>query len=141
MFLKVFPAPENLVQFEADARFKVLIGSNEGETILSTNNKMEPFNNLKVRKALAHAINRKAIIDGAMFGYGTPIGTHFAPHHPAYVDLTSQSQYDPELSKKLLSEAGFPDGFTTTFGNCLRLLTLERVVRLLLLSSGMLALM
>ena len=111
---KSFPAPENLVQFEADARFKVLIGSNEGETILSTNNKMEPFNNLKVRKALAHAINRKAIIDGAMFGYGTPIGTHFAPHHPAYVDLTSQSQYDPELSKKLLSEAGFPDGFTTT---------------------------
>ena len=111
---KSFPAPENLVQFEADSRFKVLIGSNEGETILSTNNKMEPFNNLKVRKALAHAINRKAIIDGAMFGYGTPIGTHFAPHHPAYVDLTSQSRYDPELSKKLLSEAGFPDGFTTT---------------------------
>ena len=74
---------------------------------------MEPFNILKVRKALAHAIDRKAIIDGAMFGYGTPIGTHFAPHHPA-VDLTSQSQYDPELSKKLLSEAGFPDGFTTT---------------------------
>ena len=111
---KSFPAPENLVQFEADSRFKVLIGSNEGETILSTNNKMEPFNNLKVRKALAHAIDRKAIIDGAMFGYGTPIGTHFAPHHPAYVDLTGQSQYDPELSKKLLSEAGFPDGFTTT---------------------------
>ena len=49
-----------------------------------------------------------------MFGYGTPIGTHFAPHHPAYVDLTGQSNYDPELSKKLLAEAGFPDGFTTT---------------------------
>ena len=110
---KSFPAPENLVQFDADPRFNVLIGSNEGETILSTNNKMEPFDNLKVRKALAHAINRQAIIDGAMFGYGTPIGTHFAPHHPAYVDLTGQSNYDPELSKKLLAEAGFPDGFTT----------------------------
>ena len=70
---KSFPAPENLVQFDADPRFNVLIGSNEGETILSTNNKMEPFDNLKVRKALAHAINRQAIIDGAMFGYGTPI--------------------------------------------------------------------
>ena len=63
-----------------------------------------------------------------MFGYGTPIGTHFAPHHPAYVDLTGQSQYDPELSK-LLSEAGFPDGFTTTL-KLPPLLTLERVVRL-----------
>ncbi len=110
----VFPAPENLPQFEADPRFKVIIGSTEGETILSTNNKMPPFDNVKVREALAHAINRQEIIDGAMFGYGTPIGTHFAPHNPAYVDLTGLSAYDPELSKKLLAEAGFPDGFTTT---------------------------
>ena len=70
--------------------------------------------NPKVREAISHAINRQAIIDGAMFGYGTPIGTHFAPHNPDYVDLTGMSQYDPELSKKLLEEAGFPDGFETT---------------------------
>ena len=110
----VFPAPENLPQFEADPRFKLLIGSTEGETILSTNNKQPPFDNVKVRKALAHAIDRQAIIDGAMFGYGTPIGTHFAPHHPAYVDLTANSNYDPTLAKSLLAEAGFADGFTTT---------------------------
>jgi len=109
-----FPAPENLPQFEADPRFNVLVGSTEGETILSTNNKMPPFDNVKVREALAHAIDRQAIIDGAMFGYGTPIGTHFAPHNPAYVDLKVNSNYDPELAKKLLAEAGFPDGFTTT---------------------------
>uniref|UniRef100_UPI003D0E796C ABC transporter substrate-binding protein n=1 Tax=Roseibium sp. TaxID=1936156 RepID=UPI003D0E796C len=110
----LFPAPENLPQFEADPRFQVLVGSTEGETILSTNNKMPPLDNVKVREAIAHAIDRQAIIDGAMFGYGTPIGTHFAPHNPDYVDLTGNSQYDPELSKKLLAEAGFPDGFKTT---------------------------
>ena len=109
-----FPAPENLPQFEADPRFQVLVGSTEGETILSTNNKMPPFDNVKVREALAHAIDRQAIVDGAMFGYGTPIGTHFAPHNPAYVDLTGSSAYDPELAKKLLAEAGFADGFETT---------------------------
>ena len=109
-----FPAPENLPQFEADARFQVLEGSTEGETILSTNNKMPPLDNVKVRKAIAHAIDRQAIIDGAMFGYGTPIGTHFAPHHPDYVDLTGNSEHDPELAKKLLTEAGFPNGFETT---------------------------
>ena len=109
-----FPAPENLPQFEADPRFQVLVGSTEGETILSTNNKMPPFDNVKVRKALAHAIDRQSIIDGAMFGYGTPIGTHFAPHNPAYVDLTGMSTYDPEKAKALLAEAGFPDGFETT---------------------------
>ncbi|MDC0135887.1 ABC transporter substrate-binding protein [Sulfitobacter sp.] len=109
-----FPAPENLPQFEADPRFQVLVGSTEGETILSTNNKMPPFDNVKVREALAHAIDRQAIIDGAMFGYGTPIGTHFAPHNPAYVDLTAMSSYDPEKAKTLLAEAGFADGFETT---------------------------
>jgi peptide/nickel transport system substrate-binding protein len=109
-----FPAPENLPQFEADPRFQVLVGSTEGETILSTNNKQPPFDNIKVREALAHAIDRQAIIDGAMFGYGTPIGTHFAPHHPAYVDLTGQSAHDPDKARALLAEAGFPDGFETT---------------------------
>ncbi|WP_411351686.1 ABC transporter substrate-binding protein [Leisingera aquaemixtae] len=109
-----FPAPENLPQFEADPRFQVLVGSTEGETILSTNNKQPPFDDIRVRQAVAHAIDRQAIIDGAMFGYGTPIGTHFAPHHPAYKDLTGMSAHDPEQAKALLAEAGFPEGFETT---------------------------
>ena len=109
-----FPAPENIPQFEADPRFQVLIGSTEGETILSINNKQAPFDNVKVRQAVAHAIDRQAIIDGAMFGYGTPIGTHFAPHNPDYVDLTEMSGHDPEKAKALLAEAGFEDGFETT---------------------------
>jgi ABC-type dipeptide transport system, periplasmic component len=105
----VFPAPENLDQFKSDPRFAVIVGTTEGETIMAMNNKKAPLDNLKVRQAIGHAIDRQAIIDGAMFGYGTPIGTHFAPHHPAYVDLTGQSAYDPELSKKLLAEAGVSD--------------------------------
>ena len=113
-YFNQFPAPENLPQFEADPRFQVLVGSTEGETILAINNKMPPFDSLLVREAVAHAIDRQAIIDGAMFGYGTPIGTHFAPHNPAYVDLTGQSNYDPEKSRALLAEAGFADGFETT---------------------------
>ncbi len=109
-----FPAPENLPQFEADPRFQVLVGSTEGETILAMNNKQAPFDNVTVRKAVSHAIDRQSIIDGAMFGYGTPIGTHFAPHNPAYVDLTADSAYDPEKSRALLAEAGLADGFETT---------------------------
>lgn len=109
-----FPAPENLPQFEADPRFQVLVGTTEGETILAMNNKLPPFDNIKVRQAVTHAIDRQAVIDGAMFGLGTPIGTHFAPHNPDYVDLTAQSNFDPEKSRALLAEAGFADGFTTT---------------------------
>ncbi len=101
-----YPAPETLAQFEADPRFQLLIGSTEGETILAMNNKSEKLSDPKVRQAIAHAVNRQEIIDGAMFGYGTPIGTHFAPHNPDYVDLTGQSAYDPEKAKALLAEAG-----------------------------------
>ncbi len=108
------PAPEALEQFKADSRFAVVIGTTEGETVLSTNNARPPFNDLRVRQALAHALDRQAIIDGAMFGYGTPIGSHFAPHHPAYVDLTGLYPHDLAKAKALLAEAGFADGFTAT---------------------------
>jgi len=104
-----YPAPETLAQFDADPRFQLLIGSTEGETILSINNGSGSLGDVNVRRAISHAINRREIIDGAMFGYGTPIGTHFAPHNPDYVDLTDISAYDPELSRKLLAEAGAED--------------------------------
>ena len=101
-----FPAPEALAQLEADPRFAVVIGTTEGETILAINNAVPPLDDVRVRRAISHAIDRQAIIDGAMFGYGTPIGSHFAPHHPAYVDLTGRYPHDPEKAKALLAEAG-----------------------------------
>jgi peptide/nickel transport system substrate-binding protein len=107
-------APEALAVFEGNPQFKVLVGSTEGETILATNNAKAPFDKLEVRKAMAHAINRTDIIEGATYGYGVPIGTHFAPHNPDYLDLTNTYPYDPEAAKALLAEAGFPDGFSAT---------------------------
>ena len=105
-----FPAPETLSRFEATPRFDVMVGSTEGETILSTNNARPPLDDPRVREAIAHAIDREAIIDGAMFGYGTPIGTHFAPHHPDYVDLRAEfSAHDPAQARALLEEAGATD--------------------------------
>ncbi|MCK0169074.1 ABC transporter substrate-binding protein [Jannaschia sp. S6380] len=102
-----FPAPETLSSFEADPRFSVIVGSTEGETILGINN--ANVSDPKVRQAIAHAIDRQAIVDGAMFGFGTPIGTHFAPHNPDYVDLTDRSAYDPDRARDLLAEAGATD--------------------------------
>ena len=109
-----FPTPENIPMLQSDPRFTVVIGSTEGETILSTNNAKAPFDNIKVRQAIAHGINRRAIIDGAMFGQGTPIGSHFAPHHPAYIDLTKRYAHDTAKAKALLKEAGYPNGFDAT---------------------------
>ena len=104
-----FPAPEALPQFEADPRFAVVIGTTEGETLLAINNRRQPLDDVRVRRAIGHAIDRQALIDGAMMGYGQPIGSHFSPSHPAYVDLTSRSAHDPELARRLLAEAGVGD--------------------------------
>ena len=107
-------AAEALPVFDGNPQFKVLVGTTEGETILSTNNAKAPFDNLLVRQAMAHAINRDEIIEGATYGYGAPIGSHFAPHHPYYLDLTQTYPFDPEKAKALLAEAGYPDGFSAT---------------------------
>jgi len=109
-----FPAPEALVRFRDDARFHVEIGTTEGETILAINNRRPPFDDVRVRRAIQHALDRQEIIDGAMFGLGTPIGSHFAPHHPAYVDLTGMYPHDREKAKALLAEAGLSGGFRAT---------------------------
>lgn len=103
-------APEAVAQFEADPRFQVLIGTTEGETILSMNHRRPLLQDVRVRQAIQHAIDRQAIVDGAMFGFGTPIGSHFAPHSPAYTDLTDAFPYDPEKAKALLAEAGIDTG-------------------------------
>lgn len=103
-----------VAQIKNDGRFVLAEGTTEGETILAMNNSKKPFDDIRVRRAVAHAIDRKALIDGANNGYGTPIGSHFAPHNPAYVDLTDTYPHDVAKAKALLAEAGLADGFEAT---------------------------
>ena len=99
-------APQAVKQLQADPRFVVAIGSTAGKGIMSINNKKKPFDDVRVRRALMHAVDRKAFIDGVLEGLGKPIGSHFAPTDAGYVDLTGVYPYDPERAKALLKEAG-----------------------------------
>ena len=63
-----------------------------------------------MRQAIAHAINRDELIS-AESGFGVPIGSHFAPHNKAYIDLTKTYPFDIAKAKALLAEAGYPNGF------------------------------
>jgi peptide/nickel transport system substrate-binding protein len=101
-----FAALDSLDQFKSDPRFQVLIGGQEGKVILAMNNKAKPLDDLKVRQAIAYAVDRKAELDGAFNGLGTPIGSHLTPNDPGYVDLTGLYPHDPEKAKALLKEAG-----------------------------------
>ena len=107
-------APEQASEMAKDNRFKVFAGTTTGEVIMSTNNKAKPFDNKLVRQAIAQAIDRQTVIDLVMFGYGTPIGSHWSPSTPYYKDLTGKFAYNPEKAKALLTEAGYPDGFEAT---------------------------
>ena len=104
-------SPENALILEKDVKFRVLNGYTTTKVILSTNHSRKPFSDVRVRRAMAHAIDRSALIKGAMSGYGVPIGTHMDPGNPYYIDLTSAYPYDTQKAKQLLKEAGYADGF------------------------------
>ncbi len=101
-----FGALPSIKQFQADKRFTVEIGSTAGKGIVSINNRKAPLSDVRVRRAIAHAIDRQAFIDGAQEGLGKPIGSHFAPTDAGYLDLTKTYPFDPEKAKALLREAG-----------------------------------
>jgi len=105
----VFPrvaAARSLAQFKSDPRFAVLVGGSRAKTIVSINERRKPLDDVRVRRAILAAIDRKAMIDGAVDGFGAPIGSFYTPGSLGYVDTTGINPYDPEKAKKLLTEAG-----------------------------------
>ena len=109
-----FPAPELLDTLKADPRFVVKIGTTEGKTILALNNSRKPFDDVRVRRALTHAIDRRAVVDAVENGLGSVIGSHYVPSDPGYVDLTATYPFDIAKAKALLAEAGVKPGTVLT---------------------------
>ncbi len=74
-----------------------------------------PFKDVRVREAFAHAIDLEAIKNKVMRGASTPTGLMIAPQVNGFnPKLNTPYEYDPDLSRKLLAEAGYPDGFQVT---------------------------
>jgi peptide/nickel transport system substrate-binding protein len=109
-----FGALQALKQFQGDPRFTVVVGSTAGKGIVAINNRKAPFNDVRVRRAITHAIDRQAFIDGAQEGLGRPIGSHFAPTDLGYLDLTKVTPHDPDKARALLREAGITTPLNVT---------------------------
>ena len=109
-----FAAPELMGSFSGDAQLMTKVGNTELKVVAGMNNTRKPFSDKRVRQALMMALDRKTIVDGAWSGLGTPIGSHYTPNDPGYVDTTGTLPYDPAKAKALLTEAGYPHGFTFT---------------------------
>ena len=106
--LDVFPriGTRAVPQFKSNPKFQVLIGNSQGKTILTINNKKKPLDDVRVRRAILAAIDRKAVVEGAADGYGSPIGSHYVRGLPGFIDTTGINPFNIEKAKALLAEAG-----------------------------------
>lgn len=96
---------------EDDADVALTIGSATIGRGLTVNPTMEPFDDIRVRQAVAHAIDREAMVKGLTNGYGEPRCQLFAANSPAYdEELDGLYPYDPARARELLEEAGHGDG-------------------------------
>ncbi len=98
--------PRAMAPFKANPRFQLIVSGSRAKTILAINNARKPLSDRRVRSAIAAAIDRKAVIQGAADGLGVPIGSHYVPGAFGYVDTTGINPYDPDKARRLLVEAG-----------------------------------
>lgn len=107
-------SPDSLAQFQGNPAYTVSNGASTTKELLAWNDRVAPFDNVKVRKALARATDKKKLLNAIWGDYGTLIGSFVPPTDPWYVDLTGVDPYDVDSAKALLAEAGYPDGFEFT---------------------------
>ena len=98
--------PRAVPQFKTNPKFQVIVSGSRAKTILAINNKKKPLDDVRVRRAILAAIDRKAVVEGGADGYGVPIGSHYVPGAFGYVDTTGINPFNIEKAKSLLAEAG-----------------------------------
>jgi peptide/nickel transport system substrate-binding protein len=103
--------PEHVPDLQRDARFQVVVGDTTNDVILAMNNARTPFLDVRVRRAITHAIDKAEVLKGAMFGLGRVLGSNVDPLNPYFVDLAGAMPHDPARARALLAEAGYPNGF------------------------------
>jgi peptide/nickel transport system substrate-binding protein len=106
--------PEHVSDLRRDARFNVIVGDTTNDVVMAMNNSLKPFSDVRVRRAITYAIDRPEVLKGAMFGMGRLLGSNVDPLNPYFVDLANAMPYDVGRAKRLLAEAGYPNGFETT---------------------------
>ncbi|MBD2104043.1 ABC transporter substrate-binding protein [Leptolyngbya sp. FACHB-261] len=107
--------PDAVSQVSSDNNLELLKRPSFNVGYIAMNNTKKPFDNPKVRQALAHAVNKQALIDAFYGGNAIPAVNLNAPSLPSYNQDVQDYAYDPDAAKKLLTEAGLPNGFKTDF--------------------------
>jgi len=108
-----YPNPADLDAIRKDPKVTVLEQAGLNVGYLAFNTQKKPFDDVRVRKAISMAINKKAIIDGVYLSTGVAAKNPIPPSMWSYNDAIKDDPFDPEGAKKLLAAAGFPNGLST----------------------------
>lgn len=105
--------PSDVAQARADPKLNSLLHffNNFQSEYLTMDTMKAPLDNLKLRQALSHAIDRETMCNTVLAGTAVPGYSMLPPGFPAYnADLKQVQTYDVATAKSLLTEAGYPDG-------------------------------
>ncbi|HEY9723258.1 MAG TPA: ABC transporter substrate-binding protein [Oscillatoriaceae cyanobacterium] len=108
--------PDDVARIEGHPALKLLTGSGMNVGYLALNVEKKPFDNLLVRRAIAHALDKEAMVK-AFFANGTLGQAAKNPMPPSiwgYDDAVKDYAYDPAEARRLLAQAGYPHGFKMT---------------------------
>jgi len=104
--------PSQVPMFKNERSLQVFTNPINWVVGMRFNLKDGPCQDLRVRKAISHAIDRKALIDGVDFGLGRPASCMYPDDHWCHNPELKPISYDPALAKKWLAQAGYKDGLT-----------------------------
>ena len=126
-----FPVPYELAGvLKAKPGIEVVAASSIVLRYLSMNTLQKPFDNPKVREAIAYAINKQALAKVAFSGYAAP-ADGVVPDAVEYAVKLGPWPYDVAKAKKLLAEAGYPNGFETELWSAYNYSTPQKVCEFL----------
>ena len=99
-------------QLENEPGVQVLVGTSTGDVLWSFNNRRPPFDDVRVRRAFAYAVDFSALNDAVAAGFGTLVATMVTPQDPFFEDLTNEFPYDPARARELIVEYAAEQGIT-----------------------------
>ncbi|GJD95051.1 ABC transporter substrate-binding protein [Methylobacterium iners] len=108
-----FPGPADLDAIRADPSLTLLAREELNVAYLALNTTRAPLDDVRVRRAITAAIDRSAIVEGVFGASGRPAKNPLPPGMWAHDDALPEIAFDRAAARRLLAEAGFPDGFET----------------------------